>query len=64
MAENELAYVHSKKAVLLRDRQYWLEIIEMLHSLWKETKSSEYKEMMKFCGEQSQWCKNELIKIK
>lgn len=62
--EDTLAYIGNKKAILLNDRKRWLEIIEMLYLNFKEKPSSELKELMKFCGEQSQQIKIELNKIK
>jgi len=62
--ENDVAYVHNRKAVLALDRLRWLEIIEMFYNLYKEYPRPEYKEMMKFCGQESQWCKTELSKLK
>ena len=59
-----LAYIHDKKNTLLRDKQRWLEIIEMFYKQYQEKPSKELKEMMKFCGEQSQEIKNKLKTIK
>lgn len=62
--DNDLAWVHNRKAVLLNDRKRWLDIIEMLYKQYKEKPSVELKEMMKFCGEQSQEIKSQLLKLK
>jgi len=63
-----LAYLHDKKSVLLSDKQRWLDIIEMFYKQYQETKDPEHKaklkEMMKFCGEQSQEIKKQLATIK
>ena len=59
-----LAYLHDPKSILLSDKQRWLDIIEMLYKDWQKTKNPEYKEMMKFCGEQSQEIKKQLATIK
>ena len=59
-----LAYLHDKKSVLLSDKQRWLDIIEMFYKQYKEKPSKELKEMMKFCGEQSQEIKTKLKTIK
>jgi hypothetical protein len=63
-----LAYLHDKKSVLLSDKQRWLDIIEMFYKQYNESTDPEVKkktkEMMKFCGEQSQEIKNKLKTIK
>ena len=62
--ENNTAYVHNKKAVLTLDRLRWLSIIEMLYIQYKINPDALTKEMMKFCGQQSQEVKAKLLKIK
>jgi hypothetical protein len=62
--ENDTAYIHNKKAVLTLDRLRWLSIIEMLYIQFKINPDPLTKEMMKFCGEQSQEIKKQLTTIK
>jgi hypothetical protein len=62
--EDELAYIFNPKLRLKLDRKRWLDIIEMFYKQWKDTKNPEFKEMMKFCGEQSQEIKKQLAKLK
>ena len=64
MIEDELAYIFKPKLRLRLDRKRWLDIIEMLYKDWQKTKNPEYKEMMKFCGEQSQEIKLKLATLK
>ena len=64
MNQDQLAYIHNKKATLTRDRVRWLNIIDMLYCQYKTCPSKELKEMMKFCGEQSQEIKFKLTTIK
>jgi len=64
MSENTLAWVHDKRVILTKDRLRWLEIMQDLHTRLKETKDVRYKEMMKFCGEQSREIKKQLSKLK
>ena len=63
-----LGYLHDKKSVLLSDKQRWLDIIEMFYKQYNESKDIEHKkkikEMMVFCGEQSQEIKLKLKTIK
>jgi H2-forming N5,N10-methylenetetrahydromethanopterin dehydrogenase-like enzyme len=62
------AYLHDKKSILLTDKQRWLDIIEMFYKQYQETEDKEHKaklkEMMKFCGEQSQEIKKQLKNYK
>lgn len=57
-----------KKDILIRDRERWLEIMEMLYSQYKKekdpVKKGQIKDLLKFCGEQSLYVKGELAKIK
>lgn len=66
--EDELAYIFKPKLRLQLDRKRWLGIIEMFYKQHQESKDPEQKaqlkEMMKFCGEQSQEIKKQLTKIK
>lgn len=62
--EDELAYIFKPKLRLQLDRRRWLDIIEMLYTQYKQSPNPETKEMMKFCGQESQWCKQQLTKIK
>ena len=61
---DQLAYIHGKKAVLTLDRKRWLDIIEMLYKQYKAKPDPLTKDMMKFCGEQSQEIKRKLTTIK
>jgi hypothetical protein len=68
MIENDLAWVHDKRAVLTKDRLRWLEIMEVMHNTFKASVDNftrhQLKEMIKFCGEQSVEIKKQLSKIK
>ena len=62
--EDELAYIFTPKLRLKLDRKRWLGIIEMLYKQYKQNPNTETKDMMKFCGEQSQEIKLKLKTIK
>jgi hypothetical protein len=62
--EDELAYIFKPKLRLQLDRKRWLDIIEMFYKQYQEKPSKELKEMMKFCGEQSQEIKTKLKNYK
>jgi len=66
--EDELAYIFKPKLRLQLDRRRWLDIIERLYKQYKQNPNPEtnakLKEMMKFCGEQSQEIKLKLKTIK
>jgi len=62
--EDKLAYIFNPKLRLQLDRKRWLDIIEMLYKQYKQNPNPETKEMMKFCGEQSQEIKKQLATIK
>ena len=62
--EDELVYIFKPKLRLQLDRKRWLGIIEMLYKQYKKTPDPLTKEMMKFCGEQSQEIKTKLKTIK
>jgi hypothetical protein len=63
-----LAHLHDKKSILLSDKQRWLDIIDMFYKQYNESTDLEVKkktkEMMKFCGEQSQEIKRRLTSLK
>lgn len=62
--EDTLAYIFNQKLRLQLDRKRWLDIIEMLYTQYKTKPDPLTKEMMKFCGEQSQEIKTKLQTIK
>ena len=66
--EDTLAYIFKLKLRLQLDRKRWLGIIEMFYKQYNESKDPEHKkkikEMMVFCGEQSQQIKNKLATLK
>ena len=62
--EDELAYIFNPKLRLKLDRKRWLDIIEMLYKQYKAKPDPLTKEMMKFCGEQSQEIKAKLKQLK
>jgi hypothetical protein len=63
-----LSWIHDKKNILQRDKERWLEIIEMFYTQFKESTDPVTREFcrtqMKFCGEQSQEIKKLIQQIK
>ena len=66
--KDPLDVIMNKKAILLSDKQRWLDIIELFYTEFQESKNQDtkrfLKEQMRLCGEQSQEIKRQLMSLK